>query len=91
MNSPPIVPKPSLNYATTPQMDATATSTWADRMATLAARYSDTQTCINKLDDLLASGKYTANEMRRIEEDSVRCFGLFVTALVRSYIGDDHA
>ena len=88
MNTPPTVPQPYLRSVDVPLRGAKSTSEWVNNMQTLAARYNDSQVCLNKLDELLASGKYTANQMRRLEEDSVRCYGLFITALVRSYIGD---
>lgn len=90
MNTPPLVPQPYLNAVNAPAGGGKATSDWVARMQTLAARYNDAQTCLNKLDEMLASGKYTANAMRRSEEDATRTYCLMITALVRSYIGEDN-
>lgn len=80
MQSGPIVPSPSSKN----KEDAS----WLNTMEKLAARYNDAQICLDKLNNLLAEGRHTPNQMRRAEEDCVRTFGLFITALIESYSYD---
>lgn len=54
-------------------------------MAKLAQRHTDTQAALTRLDIMLAGGLYTANQLRRAEEDVNRTFALFVSALIESY------
>lgn len=58
---------------------------WQETMAKLAQRHTDTQAALTRLDIMLAGGLYTANQLRRAEEDVNRTFALFVSALIESY------
>lgn len=76
MNETPEVPRPHRNI----EVD-----TWQDTMVRMAARYNDTQLCLDRLDITLAEGHGTPNQIRRLEEDCMRTFGLFVAAMIESY------
>ena len=58
---------------------------WQETMAKMAQRYNDSRNALEKLDALLAVGHYTANQLRRAEEDAVRTYGLYISALIESY------